>query len=668
MNKHIKTLSLFLILLFIFLAITTVSATDANESSIVTTVSEDSSTDSVVLTENFNEKSYDNDDLKYESYETKEIIKKDINVTENKNALPSKLTVGSAEKVNVGTTMSIYGKLSSNGVDIPYKQITVTVDGAKYTVNTTKYGNYNFKITPSSEGIKTITANFAGTNTYSSATATSKFTVNKIITEITVGCRNSTYTGDKFSIYGKLTANGKNLPNQQIEIQVEDDYYFATTTKYGNYNINVTAYYEGYNTVYVAYYGSNIYKSDSASTFIQVSRPTIITVGCTASVYVDGKVCIYGKLTSKGVNQASKRIYIRVDEQDYYATTTKYGNYNLNITAKNAGYNEITASYYNSNSYYSDSASTSFYAYKKTGAITVGCTKDVYVGDKVCIYGKLTANGKNVPYEKIKINIGDTNYYATTTKYGNYNINITSVNIGSNTVNANFDGSYAVSSDSASTYFNVNKKNTVITIGCTQSISLGKEMSVYGKLTANGKDLAYKTVYLDVMGDIYTVTTSQYGNYKIELYIYDPSYKQITATYDGDEYTLSSSASTTFTTKYPTLELYLYKIKNGYPQETIQVGPDQFQAWYQTYDGQYDKGAYVEAIGYDPYTDTYSPPHYYIEDAIFFFINDEGDYLIEEYTEKYWMSSMKHDLVYGYTPYKVIVSYRKATAYERNHW
>ena len=127
---------------------------------------------------------------------------------------------------------------------------------------------------------------------------------------------------------------------------------------------------------------------------------------------------------------------------------------------------------------------------------------------KVCIYGKLTANGKNVPYEKIKINMGDTNYYATTTKYGNYNINITSVNIGSNTVNANFDGSYAVSSDSASTYFNVNKTNTVITIGCTQSISLGKEMSVYGKLTANGKDLAYKTVYLDVMGDIYTVTTS----------------------------------------------------------------------------------------------------------------------------------------------------------------
>ena len=82
---------------------------------------------------------------------------------------------------------------------------------------------------------------------------------------------------------------------------------FATTTKYVNYNINVTAYYEGYNTVYVAYYyGSNIYKSDSASTFIQVSRPTIITVGCTASVYVDGKVCIYGKLTSKRSKSSSK--------------------------------------------------------------------------------------------------------------------------------------------------------------------------------------------------------------------------------------------------------------------------------------------------------------------------------------------------------------------------
>ncbi|RAP51647.1 MAG: hypothetical protein BZ137_09795 [Methanosphaera sp. rholeuAM130] len=60
----------------------------------------------------------------------------------------------------------------------------------------------------------------------------------------------------------------------------------------------------------------------------------------------------------------------------------------------------------------------------------------------MCIYGKLTDNtGKNIAYEKIQKKVNNKTYTLTTTKYGNYNINITANTIGKNNITTTYTGS-----------------------------------------------------------------------------------------------------------------------------------------------------------------------------------------------------------------------------------
>jgi len=59
--------------------------------------------------------------------------------------------------------MSIYGKLSTNSVNIPYQQVTITIDGKTYQQITNQYGNYNFKIIPPTLGNKIIVATYTET-------------------------------------------------------------------------------------------------------------------------------------------------------------------------------------------------------------------------------------------------------------------------------------------------------------------------------------------------------------------------------------------------------------------------------------------------------------------------------------------------------------------------
>ena len=181
------------------------------------------------------------------------------------------ITVGSSKSVVIDKEMSVYGKLTdSTGKNLSKQKITIKVDGTTYTTTTTRYGNYNIKITPTTTGTKTITATYKATNTYAQSTATSTFTA-KQNTIITVGSTKTVTTGKQMSIYGKLTDNnGKNLANQKITIKVDGTTYTTTTTQYGNYNIKITPTTTGTKTITATYAGNNINLASSNSTTFQV--------------------------------------------------------------------------------------------------------------------------------------------------------------------------------------------------------------------------------------------------------------------------------------------------------------------------------------------------------------------------------------------------------------
>ena len=91
------------------------------------------------------------------------------------NKKTSVITVGSTKSVSVGSSVSVYGKLSAQNIGLSYANVTITVGSKKYTVKTSQYGNYNFKFTAATTGNQTITASYGGTNVYSTSKASTTF-------------------------------------------------------------------------------------------------------------------------------------------------------------------------------------------------------------------------------------------------------------------------------------------------------------------------------------------------------------------------------------------------------------------------------------------------------------------------------------------------------------
>ena len=306
-----------------------------------------------------------------------------------------------------------------------------------------------------------------------------------------------------------------------------------------NINLNLVKH---YGTIYAS--GPKV--TITNNTFDNAIKITILTIGSTKSAYVGNNVLVYGKLTARGKAVAAAPITITVDNKTYTTKTSKYGNYKINVTSSTAGTKTITATYKGSDTYRKSTNKTTYTSKQKTTLLTLGSRKSAYVGNNVLVYGKLTANGENLASAVITITVDGKTYTAKTTKYGNYKINVTSSTHGNKTITATYKGTNLYSKSTNKTTFMAYQKKSVITVGSTKNVKVGSNVSVYGKLTVNGTDLAYAPVTITVNGKTYNATTTRYGNYKITFVATTKGNQTITAKYAGTNLYSTSKATTTF--------------------------------------------------------------------------------------------------------------------------
>ena len=148
------------------------------------------------------------------------------------------------------------------------------------------------------------------------------------------------------------------------------------------------------------------------------------------------------------------------------------------------------------------------------------------------------------------MSVAGKSYTVTTNQYGNYKLYVATTVVGVNKITATYAGSQVYLGDSNSTSFNVvGKRSTLLTLGSTSGMSLGSNVCIFGKLMSDGVDVPYETVSLSVAGKSYTVTTSQYGNYRIYIPTTILGKNTITAKYAGSNQYYASNNSTYFTVK-----------------------------------------------------------------------------------------------------------------------
>ena len=579
---------------------------------------------------------------------------------------PTLLTLGCTEEVNVGDKVCIYGKLTTDGKDMADRTIMLQVNDDDYYVQTTQYGNYKLYITATESGTNYISASFDDDYEciYDYARAYTTFEVMKRPTLLTLGCTGEVYVGDKVCIYGKLTTDGKDMADRTIELTVNDyDYYYIQTTQYGNYKLYITATEEGTNNITAYFYDDIEYLYGSSiadTTFVAKQKPTLITLGSTQEAYIGDNVCIYGKLTTNGKDMANKTIIIKVNNDYYHVQTTQYGNYKIYITATEEGINNITARYLGSNIYMGDINQTTFTAKQKPTLLTLGSTQEAYIGGNVCIYGKLTTNGKDMANKKIIIKVNNDYYNTQTTQYGNYKIYVTATIAGQNNITARYLGSNIYMGDINQTTFTVNKKDTVLTLGSTKNVILGNNICIFGKLTVDGVDIPYKKVNVNVYDNDYSVTTTQYGNYKLYVNATKLGIINILSSFDGDN-NYSSSINETSLTVCDVI--YTIELPINLEEYYKTVGNDEFCTWYQTEDKQQLKGVYLDH--YNKENPIEARPEYLVIDTKFYFKDNSGNIITVQGDDNYG-GILSHDLISGYTPYKVLAKYRKLTQDEIN--
>ena len=486
---------------------------------------------------------YDGNEKYYESNNT---------ITFNVTKKVSLLTLGSTTNIPIKDNVCIFGKLMADNVDAPNEEITLNIAGKSYTVKTNQYGNYKLYVTTTELGENTITATYAGSKTNTGDSNTTTFTVNKRITLLTLGSTSEVFIGSKVCVYGKLLINGIDAPYEEITVYCNGESYTVKTTQYGNYKLYVTTEYMGENSIYANYDGSELnYESYNSTIFVvKDKKSTLLTLGCTSKVFVGDKVCVYGKLMSNGVDAPYEEIDLYYNDEKYTVKTSQYGNYRLYLKVNNIGNYGISAVYNGSEANKYSYNSTVFSADKKSSLLTLGCTSEVLVGSKVCVYGKLQVNGIDAPYENITVYCNGESYTVKTSQYGNYKLYVTAEYMGENSIYANYDGSETIYANYNSTSFNVvGKKSTLLTLGSTSGMSLGSNVCIFGKLMSDGVDVPYETVSLSVAGKSYTVTTSQYGNYRIYIPTTILGKNTITAKYAGSNQYYASNNSTYFTVK-----------------------------------------------------------------------------------------------------------------------
>jgi len=469
------------------------------------------------------------------------------NITLKNELKTSTITLGSTKTVYVGDKVSIYGKLSSNGVDLAYMTVKINVDGTLYQTETSKYGNYNIKVTVTSSGTKKITAYFAGNNVYSYDEEVVNFNCIKRLSEITLGSTKNVYVDDEVNIYGRLTSKGYALPDKEIKIIVDGKIYTATTNKYGDYSLKAKVTNLGKGIITATFVENYMYNSATNSTYYNTMPKNVITIGCAKTVLVGENLKIYGKLSSRGTGAAYKQVIINAEGKTYKVTTSKYGNYNLAISLSSAGTKIITATYEDTPSYNKVSANTTTLANKKDSSITLGCSKNVYVGEKVSVYGRLTSKGYALAYKPVKVVFDGKEYNVTTSKYGDYSLKVVSSSNGNKIVKAVYEGTNVFLSSTNTTSTNIIKKVTEITLGCTKTTVVGNNISIYGRLTSKGYSLAYKPVKVVFDGKEYNVTTSKYGDYSLKVVSSSSGTKTVKVVYEGTN-VYQSSSNTTSTT------------------------------------------------------------------------------------------------------------------------
>ena len=670
-DKNIKRLLLFITLCILLIGIVSATDIESNTTEQTHTISEKitKTTDTVPEVK----ENVINDNNEY--------IKKDNYNKDVKTSSPTatKISIDPVPNVSVDDSVFVSGTFTDvNNNPLRYTHLKVDVNGEAYYSQTDNYGDYFGEYLAKTPGTKTITVSWAGNTRYAATTTKRTFNVDgQYPTRIVLNNIKEVNQGETVTISGNYYYDqSKPLRLTTMTININGAKYYAKTNDNGYFSYSYKTNKAGTNTVTVSYPGNTRFKGATSTKTFNVKsigpQYTYINLNNLKEVNMDEITTISGYYyydQSKPLRQTA--MTININGIKYYSRTNDNGYFSLNYKTNKAGTNKVTVSY-PGNTRFKGATITKTFNVKSTGPqytyINLNNINDVSYENYVIISGHYYYGNNNpLRYTGMKININGEIYYSKTDNNGYFSYSYQTEKIGKNTVTISYNGNSKFLGASITKSFNVittTPIETYITLLDIPHVKKGEYTTISGYYEYGiGYPLSQTTLTLNINGQkIYTKTNNEgYFNYKFKPTKLGRN--TVTASYSGNDKFKGTSTTESFTVY--NLELYVERYTGG-DMTNYRVGNDYFRTWYQTFNAQNNKGVYVECYPID-IQDMGDPSNNLIMDTQFVFIDSDGYTYTDSFEDGYG-NAMYHYLVSGYTPYKVLVAYRKMTDHEKYLW
>ncbi|MGL4670435.1 MAG: hypothetical protein ACRCVG_07600 [Methanobacteriaceae archaeon] len=478
----------------------------------------------------------------------------------------TKITINNISNTHIGNITSITGNLFDEyNQPIANANITITINGFNYLVQTNSTGGFTLNYLVNSTGTITVFVYFGGNGTYSSSSNSTTFLASRINTTIIVDNINNTKIGNNINITGTLVDEyGQVIANENVTIIVNGFSYNVTTNINGSFILYYLVNTTGNIPVLFHFNGNNRYNPSTNITYFNSSKiNTVIVVDSIVDTKIGTNVSISGILIDENGNPiANKTITLTINSTSTNistnistnVTTDATGKFNYNYTVINSGSINIRFDFNGDDTFNPSTNVTSFNGLKLDTVIVVNGIVDTKIGNSTNISGTLVdENGNPIANKTVTLTINSTSTNistnistnVTTDATGKFNYNYTVINSGSINIRFDFNGDNTFNPSTNTTSFNGLKLDTNIIINNIIDTKVGNSTNISGILVdENGNYVGGRVVSLVINGVVVNVTTNGTGGFTYVYTVVSSGSIGVRFDFEGDD-TFNPSTNTT---------------------------------------------------------------------------------------------------------------------------